>query len=105
MSNLNLESLRGKNVLILDDIWDSGATIQMIWDKLQEVELADLKVGVLIFKRLASYNATVRPDFVGVSIPNEFIAGYGMDYNEVFRNLGCVGIMSDFGKTKLAVDN
>jgi hypoxanthine phosphoribosyltransferase len=67
-----------------------------------QVGVADLKVAVFAWKRLEEYKATIRPDFVGVTLPNEWIAGYGLDYNEMFRNLRCIGVMSDLGKSKFA---
>jgi hypoxanthine phosphoribosyltransferase len=102
ITGLDLQSLRGKHVLILDDLMDTGATLQLLHDKITEVGVADLKTAVFALKRLEEYKATLRPDFVGVSVPNEWIAGYGMDYNEMFRNIKCIGVMSDLGKSRFA---
>ena len=104
ITGLDINTLKDKHVLILDDIFDSGGTIQSIYDILESVPLADLKTACFVLKR-REISVRVRPDFVGVSIPNAWIAGYGMDHNEYLRNVQSIGVMSDYGKTELGDDS
>ena len=104
ISGIDVNDLKNKHVLIVDDIFDSGGTIQSIYDILESVPLADLKTACFVLKR-REIKVQVRPDFVGVSIPNAWIAGYGMDHNEYLRNVQSIGVMSDFGKLELGDDS
>jgi len=80
------EEIKGKTVVILEDIVDSGVTMETIVEKLNEFEPAEIKIATLIFKPDA-YKKSLNIDYVGISIPNDFIVGYGLDYNGFGRNL------------------
>lgn len=78
--------LRGRHVLLIDDILDSGRTIQLIQPMLQEHGPASVKTCVLLRKDRPSARQ-VHVDYVGFEIPDEFVVGYGLDYNDYYRNL------------------
>ncbi len=84
--------LRGKHVLLLDDILDTGLTLGAVHDRLAAEGAATLKTGVLLKKRRVQ-EREVSIDYVGFEIEDEFVVGYGMDYNGCFRNLPCIGIL------------
>lgn len=81
--NQNIES---RHVIIVEDIVDSGHTLSRILPELQKQNPASLKVVSLLTKPLA-LRAKVKVDYVGMEIPNDFIVGYGLDYNGLGRNL------------------
>lgn len=86
-----------KHILIIEDLVDSGKTLHKLKSYLLAKSPKSLKISVLIFKRNA-LNDLILPDLIGFSIPNEWIVGYNMDYNERFRDLIHVGILNDLGK-------
>ena len=80
------QNIKGRNVIILEDIIDSGITLKKIMTLLEKEEVADVKVATLLFKPKA-YTKKINIDFIGSSIPNDFVVGYGLDYDEIGRNL------------------
>lgn len=80
------EDIKGRHVVILEDIVDSGTTIVNIVGQLKKLGAADVKVATMLFKREA-YTKDMELDYVGIEIPNDFIVGYGLDYNGYGRNL------------------
>lgn len=81
-----LGDLRGRHVLLVDDILDSGGTLNLIVPMLREMEPASLKICVLLRKDRPTARA-VHVDYVGFDIPDEFVVGYGLDYDDYYRNL------------------
>jgi hypoxanthine phosphoribosyltransferase len=79
------EKLKGRNIVILEDIIDTGTTIQYLMNKLQYLGVADVKLVALLFKPSA-FRESFRIDYLGIEIPNEFIVGYGLDYDGYGRN-------------------
>ena len=75
----------GRRVIVVEDIVDTGNTIVTLAEKLKEHHAREVKICTLLFKP-ESYTKDVKLDYVGLSIPNAFIVGYGLDYNEVGRN-------------------
>jgi len=89
-----MADLRGRHVLVFDDILDSGITLRAICDRLAaESGALSLKVCVLLRKQI-SQPRPIEADYVGFDIPNEFVVGYGLDYNERYRNLPFVGVLT-----------
>lgn len=80
------ENLKGKQVLLIDDILDSGQTISAVREALQEKEPALLKTCVFLRKKRESA-MTTPVDYVGFDIEDEFVVGYGLDYDGYYRNL------------------
>lgn len=80
------EDLRGRDVIILEDIVDTGHTMRALLQQLAEKEPASLEVATLFFKPASlQHELTLR--YVGLEIPNDFIVGYGLDYDGLGRNL------------------
>jgi hypoxanthine phosphoribosyltransferase len=86
-------SIEGKVVIVVEDILDTGLTLQYLLRVLQQRKPKSLKVAVLLDKRERRI-ADVRADYTGFVIPDEFVVGYGLDYAERYRNLPDVGILS-----------
>jgi hypoxanthine phosphoribosyltransferase len=87
------ESIEGKNVLVVEDILDTGLTLSYLRKLFMQQNPKSLRIAVLLDKpsrRLEKIEA----DYVGFSIPNLFVIGYGMDYAERYRNLPDICIMS-----------
>ena len=86
--------LAGRHVVILEDILDTGRSLQFTRDYLISKGAASVKSCTLLDKpegRLPGYD--IQADYVGFTIPNAFVVGYGLDYNEKYRNLPYVGIL------------
>jgi hypoxanthine phosphoribosyltransferase len=81
-----LPDLRGRGVLIVDDILDTGGTLSALKERLLDRGPTDVRTAVLLWKRRRAPTATA-PDYVGFEIPNRFVVGYGLDYNGDFRHL------------------
>lgn len=87
-----LGDVRGRHVLIVDDILDSGGTIKLIVPIVRELGAASVRVCVLLRKdRPAARDVHV--DYWGFEIPDEFVVGYGLDYNNYYRNLPYIGTL------------
>lgn len=85
-----------KHVLLVEDIIDTGQTLKRLLEHLHTKKPASLKTCVLLDKperRVAAAESIV-PDYIGFKIPNEFVVGYGLDYNEIYRNLPYIGVLS-----------
>ncbi|XP_051846690.1 hypoxanthine-guanine phosphoribosyltransferase-like [Antechinus flavipes] len=95
----DLSTLTGKNVLIIEEIIGTGKTMQSLLSLVKQHNPKLVKVASLLFKRTPR-SVGYRPDFVGFEIPDQFVVGYGLDYNEYFRHLNHVCIISEAGKDK-----
>ncbi len=80
------ESLQGRNVIVLEDIVDTGITLEQIIKEIDKFKPESLKVATLLFKPEA-YQKNIGLDYIGMEIPNRFIVGYGLDYDGLGRNL------------------
>ena len=88
-----LPDLNGRHVLLLDDILDSGRTLHAIREKLAaECSPASVRICVLLRKR-KQRACVVEADYVGFDIDDEFVVGYGLDFNGRFRNLPYIGVL------------
>ncbi len=86
--------LKGRHVLILEDIYDTGNSLDFTYRHLLSKEPASLKICTLFDKPARRKpGITLKPEYVGFEVPNEFVVGYGLDYNEHYRNLPYVGIL------------
>ena len=84
--------LRGQHVLLLDDILDTGITLSAVQEKIRAQAPASLRTAVLLTKRRERLREATA-DHTGFEIADEFVVGYGMDYQGRFRNLPCIGIL------------
>lgn len=86
------ESIEGRHVLIVEDIIDSGHTLAYLRRLLLARNPASLCICSLLDKK-GRREANVPVDYVGFVIPNEFVVGYGLDFNELYRNLPFIGVL------------
>ncbi len=91
LKDLN-SSIEGRNVVVVEDIIDSGHTLSYLLRILQERRPASLRIMTLLDKP-ERREVAIHVDWVGFSIPNEFVVGYGLDYDEVYRNLPFIGVL------------
>lgn len=82
----------GRDILIVEDILDSGITLSYLKQVLLQRNAASIKVCTFLDKP-ANRRADIEADYVGKVVPDEFIIGYGLDYNEKYRNLPYVGVL------------
>ena len=87
-----LPDVKGRKVLLLDDILDTGRTLKAVKDRLVEEGATEVKTGVLLAKDKKRAEA-VEADYVGFLIADEFVVGYGLDYQGRYRNLPYVGVL------------
>lgn len=80
------EDIKGRTVVIIEDIVDTGNTIENVWEQLKTLGVADIRIATLLFKPNA-YTKTVPIEYAAIVIPNDFIVGYGLDYKGFGRNL------------------
>ena len=86
------ESIEGKNVLVVEDIIDSGRTLSLLLENLRQRNPKTLKLCTLLNKP-ARRVTDIQVDYVGYEIPDEFVVGYGMDYAQKYRNLPYIGVV------------
>jgi hypoxanthine phosphoribosyltransferase len=91
LKDLN-KSIEGRNVLLVEDIIDSGNTLNYLMRILQERQPASLRIVTLLDKP-DRREVAMPVDWIGFSIPNDFVVGYGLDYNEIYRNLPYIGVL------------
>lgn len=86
--------IKGRHVIILEDIFDTGNSLDFTYNHLMAKEPASLKICTLLDKpERRNPKVTLQADYVGFTIPNEFVVGYGLDYNEHYRNLPYMGVL------------
>lgn len=83
-------NIEGKNVIIVEDIIDSGYTLNYLYDYLKEKKPKTLKLCVLLDKK-ERREKDIKVDYTGFEIENKFIVGYGLDYEDKYRNLPYIG--------------
>ncbi len=86
--------LKGRDVVILDDIFDTGHTMSGLYDAVAAFEPASVRSAVLLWKSARTV-VNLEPDYFCFQIPDAFVVGYGLDYNDEFRNLPYIGIPDD----------
>ena len=86
--------IKGRHVLILEDIFDTGHSLDFTYHHLLKKEPASLKICTLLDKpSRRDPKVTLQADYVGFTVPNAFVVGYGLDFNEHYRNLPYVGVL------------
>ena len=87
-------NIEGRHVLILEDIFDTGRSLQFLVDTLKAQNPASLKICTFLDKPERRVpGVTVKADYTGYVIPNEFVVGYGLDFDEKYRNLPYIGVL------------
>ena len=87
-----LPDVQDRHILILDDILDSGNTLAAIRERLETARPRSIKICVLLSKKKERARK-VDADYLGFEIEDEFVVGYGLDYDERYRNLPCIGVL------------
>ena len=87
-----LPDVTGRHVLLLDDILDTGKTLSRLVSHLQSLSVASLRVAVLL-RKIGRQQVPLKPDYVGFEIPDAFVVGYGLDYNDEHRQLPYLAIL------------
>lgn len=85
--------IEGRDVLIVEDILDSGLTLDYLMKSLSARKPNSLEVAAFLVKDIPEHQPAVEPRYVGAHVPNAFIVGYGLDYAERYRNLPYIGIL------------
>ncbi len=87
-----LPDVRGHHVLLLDDILDTGQTLAHLVSHIRGLGCASLRIAVLLRKQ-GRQKVAVEPDYCGFDIPDVFVVGYGLDFNDEYRNLPFLGVL------------
>ncbi len=85
------ESIQERHVIIVEDIVDTGLTLEYLMNHLKDRGAASIEICCLLDKP-SNRKADITPKYVGFTIKNEFVIGYGLDYNELYRNLPYIGV-------------
>ena len=86
------DSIEGKDVIVVEDILDSGNTLSYLFQLLKARNPASLKLVTLLDKP-SRRTKPIQADYVGFTVPDEFVVGYGLDYDELYRNLPYIGVL------------
>jgi hypoxanthine phosphoribosyltransferase len=86
--------VRGRHVLLVDDILDTGQTLKYVLRRLEELGAASVRVAVLLRKK-DRQQIPFEPDYCGFDIPDKFVVGYGLDFNDEYRHLPHVAVLPD----------
>jgi len=84
--------IKQRHVLLIDDILDTGKTLQLVSRLIQDLAPASLRTCVLLDKK-GRREVPIEANFVGFEIPDKFVIGYGLDFAERYRNLPCIGVL------------
>ena len=84
--------ITGQDVLLIDDIFDTGNTLQEVCELIKQHHPKSLRSAVLLLKT-GCQQVDWRPDFIAFDIPDEFVVGYGLDYNDIYRNLPFLAVL------------
>jgi len=87
--------LAGKNIIVVEDIIDSGTTAKFLKDRLKDSNAKSVKICSLLDKPEGRKVSPLHIDYIGFTIPNEFVVGYGLDFDQKYRNLPYVGILEN----------
>ncbi len=84
--------LENRHVLLIDDILDTGRTLSIVVEEIRKRKPASVKTCVLLDKKVRR-DVEIEADFVGFTIPDRFVVGYGLDFAERYRNIPCIGVL------------
>ena len=90
-----LKPIEGKDVVIVEDIVDTGHTIKAVMELLREQGAASLEIVTMLNKEARREVEGIKPKYIGFEIPDYFVIGYGLDYNEYYRNLPYIGVLKE----------
>lgn len=95
LTNIPNISIENRHVLIVEDIIDTGITLTAVKKVLGEMNPASLKIITMLDKPSRRVIKEMQPEYVGFTIPDEFVVGFGLDYDEEYRNLPYVGVVKE----------
>lgn len=97
------ESIEGRDIIVVEDILDSGNTLHYLFQLLQARHPASIKLATLLDKP-SRRTKPITADYVGFEVPDEFVVGYGLDYDELYRNLPYIGVLKPrvYGKNLIS---
>ncbi|MGH8017834.1 MAG: hypoxanthine phosphoribosyltransferase [Opitutaceae bacterium] len=84
--------LENRHVLLIDDILDTGRTLSIVVEEIRKRKPASVRTCVLLDKKVRR-DVEIEADFVGFTIPDRFVVGYGLDFAERYRNIACIGVL------------
>lgn len=87
-------NLRGKHVVVIEDIYDSGRTLEAIAELLKVHRPESVRLCALLYKEKSDRACNLAIDYVGFTIPDKFVVGYGLDYAEIYRSLPYIGVLA-----------
>lgn len=98
-----LPEIRGRDVLLVDDIFDTGHTLAGVIDRVRGMGASSVRCAVLL-RKSGRQEVSIAPDHVGFEIPDEFVVGYGLDYQDFYRHLRHIAVLepSDLKSSPLA---
>ena len=85
--------IKGRDVLIVEDILDSGITLKYLIKNLSSRQPASIEVATFLWKDIEGKQAAINPKYVCTHCPDDFVVGYGLDYAQRYRNLPYVGVL------------
>lgn len=91
VSDVNTD-LNGRDVILVEDILDTGVTLKYLVETIKQKGAKSVKICTLLDKR-EGRQVEIEADFIGYNVPNAFLVGYGLDYDELYRNLPYIGIL------------
>lgn len=94
LKDLNI-SLEGRDVLIVEDIIDTGLTLSYLMKSFKNRGANDIKICTLLWKTKENTQTLVNADYIGFTVPDEFVVGYGLDFDEKYRNLPYIGVLKE----------
>jgi hypoxanthine phosphoribosyltransferase len=87
-----MPDIRGRHVILLDDILDTGQTLRRLVEHLNSLQPASVRTAVLL-RKIGRQQVPIEPDYCGFDIPDRFVVGYGLDYNDEYRHLPHVAVL------------
>ena len=96
ISGIDMKTLQGRDVIVLEDIIDTGITMTALLPELKKHGPKSIRVGALLEKRTHK-SCGFKADYVGFSVPDAFVVGYNLDYNEAFRDMPHICIINEAG--------
>jgi hypoxanthine phosphoribosyltransferase len=89
-----LPEVQDRDVLLVDDIFDTGGTLMEVMAQIDELRPRSLRTAVLLAKE-GRQQVAYRPNYAAFNIPDEFVVGYGLDYNDMYRNLPYIAVLEE----------
>lgn len=86
-------NVTGRHLLIVEDIIDTGLTLKKVIEILQSMKPASIEIVTLLDKKEGRMVDGLNPKYIGFDIPNKFVVGFGLDYQQKLRNLDCIGVL------------